>query len=134
MKRPVLLLLCIVASAALSYTLTRQLAPETKEETQLAWLRREFRLTDQQTALINQLQAAYQPVCAEHCRLIREATTRAQPVPSEIAQLKQICHDATLQHLRDIAAVMPPTEGRRFLSLAEPKVSGHEHQGPLGLP
>lgn len=132
MKRGLVFLLCVALAATLAYALTQRLINR-GEEDQLDWLRREFHLSAEQTAAIARLQTAYAPLCAEHCRLIREAQSRAQPTPAEIAQLEQVCHDATLRHLRDIAAVMSPAEGRRFLALVEPKVSRHGHQGPLGL-
>lgn len=132
MKRSLLLLACVVATALLAYTLTRRFMPA-GEEDQMTWLQREFHLSAEQTAAINRLQDAYQPVCAEHCRLIQEASENPGTNPAEIARLEQICREATLRHLREIAAVMPPGEGPRFLALVEPKVSRNEHQGPLGL-
>lgn len=132
MKRYLVLFVCILAAAALSYTLTRQLMPAAEED-QLTWLQREFHLTAAQIASVSQLQDAYQPICAEHCRLIQEANHRPGIEPAEIARLEQICQEATIKHLREIAAVMPSNEGSRFLALVEPKVSRHEHQGPLGL-
>lgn len=132
MKRGLVFLLCIVVSATIAYTVTQRLITP-GEEDQLTWLKREFHLNADQTAAIERLQAAYAPVCAEHCRLIQAATSRTGTTPAEISRLEQVCHDATLAHLREIAAVMPPTEARRFLALVEPKVARHGHQGPLGL-
>ncbi|MBL9214437.1 MAG: hypothetical protein JNG83_03070 [Opitutaceae bacterium] len=138
MRRYVLLVALAAVVAAGSYALTRHFAAP-RDEDQAAWLRREFALTDDQAAAISRLQADYQPVCAEHCRLIQETRTRLAAAPSdpalraEIARLERICNEATLGHLRGIAAQMAPEQGRRFLALVEPKVSRHQHAGPLGL-
>jgi hypothetical protein len=138
MRRYVALFLVTVAVAAVSFTLTRQLLPPGDED-QGVWLQREFKLNAAQAAAVGKMQAAYQPVCTEHCRLIREARDRlaANPndaaVQAEITRLEQMCSQATLQHLREVAALMSPDQGRRFLTLVEPKVSRQEHQGPLGL-
>jgi hypothetical protein len=133
MKRALVFLLGLAVAATFAYFATQRLIGRGGED-QLTWLRREFKLTAAQTAAIERLQTAYAPVCAEHCRLIQEATTRATPVPAEIARLEQVCHEATLRHLREIAAVMAPAEARRFLALVEPKVTTRpSHDGPLGL-
>ena len=138
MKRYLALIALVVAVAAASYALTRGLMPH-REEDQMVWLQREFQLTASQTAAVEKLHAAYQPVCSEHCRLIMAARERMAAAPddsaarAEIARLEKICNQATLAHLREVAAQMAPEQGRRFLALVEPKVSRHEHQGPLGL-
>jgi hypothetical protein len=138
MKRYVILLALAVVVAAGSYAITRGLMPR-GEEDQLAWLTREFKLTPAQTTAVEKLQADYQPVCAGHCRLIMAAHDRLAAAPNdtavqaEITRLEQMCNQATLAHLREVAAQMAPEQGRRFLTLVEPKVSRHAHQGPFGL-
>lgn len=138
MKRYALLLALAVVVAAGSFALTRQLLPRAEED-QMAWLVREFKLTPAQTAAVAKLQADYQPVCAGHCQLIMAARERLAAAPddaavqADIARLAQKCHDATRQHLREVAARMAPEQGRRFLALVEPKLSRHTHQGPFGL-
>jgi hypothetical protein len=142
MKRYLILIGLAVAVAAASFALTRGLMPR-GEEDQMTWLRREFKLTAGQAAAVEKMQAAYQPVCAEHCRLIMEARDRLAALASEasakeaaqadLLRLERICHAATLEHLREVAAQMAPGQGRRFLTLVEPKVSRHAHHGPLGL-
>ena len=138
MRRYLILFTLAAAVAVGSFFLTRGLAPQ-REEDQPAWLRREFQLSPAQAAAVEKMQADYQPVCAEHCRLIMAARERLTARPPEAAgqrevqRLEQVCHDATLQHLRAVAAQMSPEQGRRFLALVEPKVSRHQHEGPLGL-
>ena len=138
MKRYMTLLALAVAVAAISFFHTRGLAPQAAED-QKAWLQREFKLSPAQMAAVDKLQSDYQPVCTGHCRLIMEARDRLAAHPADAAaqadvtRLEGVCHDATMQHLREVAAVMAPDQGRRFLTLVEPKVSRHQHEGPLGL-
>jgi hypothetical protein len=138
MKRYLILIGLVVVVAAGSHALTRGLL-QRGEEDQMTWLSREFKLTAGQAAAVEKMQADYQPVCAGHCRLIMAARDRLAAAPgdaallAEIARLEQKCHEATLAHLRNVAAQMDPGQGRRFLTLVEPKVSRHAHLGPLGL-
>ncbi len=138
MKRYLILIVLAVVVAAGSFALTRRLMPA-GEETQMAWLTREFELTPAQAAAVEKLQADYQPVCAEHCRQIMEVRERLTATPgnaaaqADLARLMQKCHDATQQHLRKAAACMDPKQAGRFLALVEPKLSRHAHQGPFGL-
>lgn len=138
MKRYLMLLALAGAVAAVSFTLTRKLASPSEED-QSVWLQREFKLSPAQAAAVEKMQAAYQPVCAEHCRLIMETRDRltASPgdaaVQQDLARLELKCNEATLEHLRAVAAQMSPEQGHRFLALVEPKVSRHQHQGPPGL-
>ncbi len=138
MKRSLILSVFAIGLAAAAFFLARGLAPQGDEDQQ-AWLRREFKLNPAQTAAVEKMQAAYQPVCAEHCRLIIAARDRLAaspndaPAQQEVARLEDVCQEATLGHLRELAAQMPPNQGSRFLALVEPKVSRHQHQGPLGL-
>lgn len=137
------LLLAVVAAAlafGLTYALLQPSAPPADMD-ELAWLQKEFHLTAAQTAAIDQLHDDYFPVCMDHCKRIvraREALVAATPsdraaAEAELARLKTVCHDATLAHLKRVAAVMPPDEGARFLALVGPKVSGQNHDAPLGL-
>ncbi len=105
-------------------------------------MQKEFLLTPAQTAAIRKLHEAYEPVCAEHCLRIQksrtelaaatDANTRAA-IQADLDRFSRICHDSTLAHLRQVAALMPPGQGRRFLALTEPKLETTEHVQPLGL-
>ncbi len=104
----------------------------------MAWLRADFHLTDAQSAAIDRLQAAYAPSCDEHCRRVREAAaardalrTARNADPATLAaaerRLRDVranCEDALSRHVRQVAAVMRPDEGRRYLALVLPKIAG----------
>lgn len=140
MKRYALLLAVILGVGAASYALTRLMWPAAAvKEDQMTWLKREFALTPSQAAAIEKLHYDYVPVCSEHCAMIVEARERlaAHPnnseVRAEVAQKEKLCADATLAHVRDVAAQMDAAQSRRFLELVEPKISRHQHEGPFGL-
>lgn len=122
-----------------SYAVTRALVRAPVEDHR-SWLQREFQLTDRQLAAVEKLQADYEPVCAEHCALVMEARVKLETSPddaalrAEVARLKQICAEATTRHLQQVAAQMDAAQGQRFLALMAPKVTGHDHAQPLGLP
>ncbi len=140
MKRCALLLVVVLAIGAASYALTRLLWPApAPSEDQMAWLKREFALSPTQATAIEKLQYDYMPVCSDHCAQIVDARERLAAKPddpqlrADILRLERVCSDATLQHVREIAALMDSDQGRRFLKLVEPKISRHGHQGPFDL-
>jgi len=110
-------------------------------EEKLEWLAREFSLDSRAVAEVRRIQTEYGPVCAKHCADIARAETAllAATAPEdrvfaerELELLRKVCADATLAHLRSVAARMPRSEGERFLRMMEPRVA---HQtGRTGAP
>jgi cyclopropane fatty-acyl-phospholipid synthase-like methyltransferase len=101
-----------------------------------AWLQQEFSLTDAQMAAIQKIRADYAPTCAGHCEKInaakaRLAAARSSGVASEaylaanaeLAALSRECAEATRHHLAEIAAQMPPDQGRRYLEMVTAKIT-----------
>lgn len=133
--------LVALAAAALAFGVTHFCLRPSADTGEIAWMRGEFHLSDAQVAAIEKLHDDYFPVCMEHCAAITRARKQldaASPADkpaaqAEFARLQAVCHDATLAHLQRVAAVMPPDQGARFLSLVTPKVSGQAHVAPLGL-
>jgi hypothetical protein len=146
MKRLVSFAVLVVAVAATAYGLTCYLNTQRVGD-QWTWLRREFRLSDAQFAHLKNLHEAYQPVCAGHCRRIMAVQQRladlertGTPDSSAYAAareewnaLRQECNEATLQHLRAVAAVMDPDAGRRYLALTVPRIAKYDHLEPRGI-
>ena len=104
----------------------------------MAWLRTDFHLNDQQFAAIKKLHADYAPSCSEHCRMIqeaikaRDALKAADPVETAAAErrlqgLRSACETAITAHVRQVAALMAPEDGRRYLALVLPKIAGFDH-------
>ena len=98
-----------------------------REGDAMAWLRAEFKLGDAQFAAIKQLHEGYTIVCGRPCATIMEARERKAPA-AEIAALEKTCVDAMTAHFRQVAALMPPAEGQRYLATVLPRVAGYSHE------
>lgn len=140
MKRGLTLLAVVLIVGALSYGLTRLLWPAPPpSEDQVVWLTREFALTPAQAAAVEKLHDAYVPVCSDHCAQIVDARENLAADPSnpglerEVRRLEQVCQEATLAHVREVAACMERRQGERFLTLVEPRILHHDHQAAFGL-
>ncbi len=105
------------------------------EKPELAWLRREFNLSDAEFKRVSELHAAYLPQCREKCRQIeaqngrlQELLARATNATSEIdaalneaARLRAECQRMMLRHFFQVAQTMPSTQGRRYLAWVKGK-------------
>lgn len=114
---------------------------------EMTWLREEFALTPVQAAAIEQLNTAYEPVCADHCqrisvarRHLRDLEAAANTSAAELAAAQAAwqalcdeCTTATRAHLEAVAAQMSPTQGSRYLKLVGPKLTRREPGKPFGL-
>lgn len=98
----------------------------------MAWLRAEFHLSDAQFAAIKRLHDDYALVCTRHCRAIIRARQRQAPA-AEIAGLERTCVEAMTTHFRQVAALMPPDEGKRYLAIVLPRVADFDHHGAPDL-
>jgi hypothetical protein len=112
----------------------------------MEWLRADFHLDDRQFAAIRRIHDDYCGTCEEHCRRIQEATrlreslveARAKPEAIEsangqIEELRATCETALTVHLKQVAALMSPEDGRRYLSLVLPKVATFDHRAAPDL-
>ena len=111
------------------------------------WLRMDFHLTDSQFAAIRKLHESYAGSCEEHCRMIQEATKArntleaAQGADSvamneaerKIQELRTVCETALTRHVRQVAALMSPEDGQRYLTLVLPKIADFDHQAAPDL-
>ncbi len=142
MNRVLALILLAVAVGVVSFGISRQMAKSTAPADSLDWMTAEFDLTAQQRADIVKLQTDYAVICERHCAAIANAKDRlAAASAADISQaeadmkrLELVCITSTREHLREVAAQMEPTAGRRFLALVEPKLAGFQHEAPLELP
>ena len=103
---------------------------EKKDGASLAWLQTEYHLTDAQLARARELQDAYQPKCMAMCRQIDAKNAELQTLLAatntitpeirqslaETAQLRVECEQAMLAHFYEVAQIMPPEQGRRYLA------------------
>lgn len=140
MKRWLTLLVVVACVGAGSYGLTRWLwAGPPADEDQVTWIVREFELTSEQKTAVEKLHRDYIPVCSDHCADIVAARERCAANPDdrachdEVVRLERVCQQATLAHVRQVAACMEPAQARRFLALVEPRILRHDHNAVFGL-
>jgi hypothetical protein len=108
----------------------------------MEWMRCEFRLTEAQHAEIVRLHNQHGVVCAEHCALVgaareRLAAARRAGAAAAIAaaaddqkKAEAVCRASTEEHVRRVAAVMAPEQGKRYLAMVLPRLAGLDHLGP----
>jgi hypothetical protein len=97
---------------------------------ELAWLKQEYHLSDDQFEKVVQLHTAYWPKCGEMCGRIDEKNEKLQQLLAatnvvtpaikaalgEVAQLRIECQAAMLQHFYEVSRVMSPEDGKRYLA------------------
>jgi predicted Zn-dependent protease len=146
MKRPFFFFALALVAAIAGFSVTQRLQRDRLPD-EMAWLRTEFSLTDNQAREIARLHDAYRPVCAEHCRRIMEARERLDQLEhngksdttdyaSARANWDALCSEcmrATQQHLEAVAAKMPPESAQRYLALVGSKLTRQEPGHPFGL-
>ena len=103
---------------------------------ELEWLRREFKLSDEQFAKVSALHGAYRPTCEELCMKIMACHAKVEALVSagsavspdlkaalqEHAALHVECQTAMLTHLYQTAACMSPDQARHYLDAMLPQV------------
>lgn len=131
--KSILTMLGILAAAALAWygvhTWRMNHAPPPHGSSDaLAWVQREFGLTNAQFAEVKKLHEAYEPRCMEMCAHIAEANGRVESLLREsrrmtpelaeairaAQQRRAECQTAMLTHLYETAAQMPPEAGQRY--------------------
>ena len=134
MKNFLLTLGVVLAACALSFGVFSALHREPPEMAQalregdaMRWLCVEFQLNDTQFAAIKQLHDDYRGVCAEHCAAIMAAEKRAAS-RAEVVALEKTCVDAMTAHFRRVAALMPPSQGERYLTIVLPRIADYDHR------
>lgn len=129
--RIVAFILLTAAAAVTALWATREsLRPESNpQEIGLRWLRDEYHLDDTAFEKICALHRDYFRQCDKMCRQINEADRpllwrarnqrrRVSEIDAQLARDQAVCGDcekAAVGHLRQVAALMPEAQGRRFL-------------------
>jgi hypothetical protein len=144
----ILIVALAVGAGCIVYVCMREPMPKAAADDgdALLWLRHEFKLPADKMARIEKLHDAYQVVCEEHCRIIRDARValrklrEAEAPASEISaaearssEVDLICTTSLETHMREIANVMGGEDGRRYLSIVLPRVAKFDHAGAPGL-
>ncbi len=108
---------------------------ERSPEPELAWLKREFHLSDTEFARICQMHQAYLSGCMERCRRIdlkneelkrllaaaNGMTPEIEKTLAEAAQLRAECQKKMLEHFYAVSRTMPPEQGKRYLAWVQEK-------------
>lgn len=103
---------------------------------ELAWLRHEFNLTEEEFSRVSELHLAYRPTCEILCEKIivsRNKVTELVVAGTEVspglkeafrehALLLAECQSAMLGHLYETAAVLSPEQAKRYLEVMMPHV------------
>jgi len=117
----------------------RELLRESSPE--LAWLKREFHLSEAEFDRITELHEAYQPQCREMCRRIDEQTAKLRKLLAntkvvtpeieatlaESSRLRTECQRNMLRHFFEVSQTMPPDQGRRYLEWISERTFGSAH-------
>src|SRR5262245_3917090 len=120
-----------VLTLALAYYCTMTVCARHMAGTdELAWLRKEFRLSDAEMARIRQLHEGYLPRCHELCSRIAakrgeldEMLSSGPTQPAgleqklvELGTLRAQCQANMLRHFEEVSRAMPPEQGKRYLA------------------
>ena len=136
MKRSWSIVLGGLIAAALAYACvllaasTANRAAESSPHPEMAWLKKEYHLTDAQFARVVELHEAYWPKCAEMCHRIdaknaelqgllavtNAVTPQITAALADAGRLRTECQSAMLQHFYEVSQVMPPEQGKRYLA------------------
>ncbi len=111
----------------------------------MEWMRCEFRLTDAQYAAILKLHEEHAVVCAGHCAAVgdaREKLSAARRAGDSAAlaaaereqrEAEAVCRTSVEAHVRQVASLMAPAEGARYLQMVLPRLAALDHAGPPKL-
>jgi hypothetical protein len=113
-----------IFAASSAHSITRSSSPE------LAWLRQEYCLNDEQYNRVYQLYTDYHPKCVEMCREIdaqnahlKVLLSTTNVVTPEIRQaladqsrLRANCEANMLNYFYQVSQAMPPDQGKRYLA------------------
>ena len=100
-----------------------------EREPELAWLKKEFKLSDEEFTRITKLHEAYLPQCAQRCERIAEqnrkleellnksssVTPEIRDILAERAKTRADCEGEMLNHFMEVSKTMPPEQGKRYL-------------------
>lgn len=107
-----------------------RVAAGSRQPDELAWLGREFQLTDTELARIRTLHEGYLPKCEEMCARLAaknrelaeelKGATNVSPAVerklTEAAALRAECQAQMLRHFQEVARTMPVEQGARYLA------------------
>lgn len=140
MKKGLLILTVAIMAGLLAFFLSRSQPVGDTDPVlldsmpELAWLRTDLNLSDEQFSKVEQLHRDYRPVCAEMCRRIAESEAAVAKLASaqsgmneDLAQLIENhgrviaeCKRSMLGHIYQTASLMNESQGQRYLEVVLP--------------
>ncbi len=140
MKKAALILIAAVLAGALAFYLMRshQIAKHQgallDSMPELAWVRTELKLSDEQFAEVSKLHSDYRPRCVEMCGKIatahgrmvalagrgREISPELETAIREYAATRAECQQAMLKHIYQTAGVLDKDQAARYLETTLP--------------
>ncbi len=140
MKKGLLILVTAMVTGILAFFLCRgQSSPIHKSVLldsmpELAWMRTDLKLTDEQFSKVEQLHREYRPVCAEMCRRIGESEAAVAKLANTQGNMSNelieaienhghvivSCKRSMLEHIYKTASMMDEQQARRYLEVSLP--------------
>ena len=141
-----LMLACLGYACVYFHGTSGERSVERNSRPELAWLQKEYHLTDAQFARVMELHNAYAPKCEEMCRLIDTKNAQLQKLLAttnvitpeikealtEAAVIRAECETAMLDHFYKVAQTMPPEQGRRYLDWVQQETLKPQQMMPGG--
>ncbi len=141
MKRSLIILIFGLVAAAVAGGVAYRMATAKQREVccaqdpELAWVKKEFQLTDDQFTQLCKLNADYQPECKTMCDRIdgqnqelltllgksESITPEVEAALAQAAKLRLECQNRMLAHFYEVARTMPPDRARRYLEWVHKK-------------
>jgi len=140
MKKALIILVVALAAGVAAFWITRSQQQAAHQGVlldsipELAWLRRDLKLSDAQFAKASELHAAYRPQCAAMCRRIAQTQARMRDLArharslspelvaaiDEHARVRAECQQKMLEHLYQTAALLDDPQAARYLATVLP--------------
>ena len=141
-----LMLACLGYACVYFHGTSGERSVERNSRPELAWLQREYHLTDAQLARAMELHNAYAPKCEEMCRAIDAKNAEIQKLLAatniitpeikqalaQAAEIRAECETAMLDHFYKVAQTMPPEQGRRYLDWVQQETLKPQQMMPGG--
>lgn len=152
MKKGLLILAIALLAGIATFCLTRTQHQAARGDTlldavpELAWLRGELALSDDQFAKAQALHSEYRPHCEAMCHNIAEARSKVETLASksrsvtpeltqaiqEYARVRAECQQHMMTHLYQTAALMDEKQARHYLDTVLPHALGSNSDGAAG--
>ncbi|MDP3849381.1 MAG: hypothetical protein Q8Q59_02675 [Luteolibacter sp.] len=142
MKKGLLILLLAILAGVSAFWIARSHRQASAADSEvlldsmpeLAWLREDLKLSDDQFAKASEVHAAYRPVCAGMCRRISEAHAKLKTLASadrgmspelqaailHHARVHAECQQKMLEHLYQTAGLLDDKQAARYLETMIP--------------